>query len=134
VAAQKVSLLERWPVQLAWLVLPGALLLLAAFLGWRRRGSSEGPRWWWLAAVAALDLLAVGALAVAVTSIVADGGEGVTAVAGVPAVLVVAWAFTVAGIGATAWLARRARPLRSPTTGVVLAGSLWLLLTLYWLV
>jgi dienelactone hydrolase len=133
-AVQDVSLLERWPVQLAWLVLPAALLLLTAFLGWRRRGSTEGPRWWWLASVATLDLLAVGALAVAVTSIVADGGEGVSAVAGVPAVLLVAWAFTLAGIVATAWLARRARPLRSPTTGVVLAGSLWLLLTLYWLV
>jgi dienelactone hydrolase len=134
VAVQDVSLLERWPVQLAWLVLPALLLLLATFLGWRRRGSTEGPRWWWLASVAALDLLSVGALAVAVTSIVADGGAGVSAVAGVPTVLVVAWAFTLAGIVATALLARRARPLRSPSIGVVLAGSLWLLLALFWLI
>jgi dienelactone hydrolase len=130
---QRVSALERWPVQLAWLLLPAALLLLAAVWA-RRRHGSEGPRWWWLAAVAMLDLLAVGALAVAVTSIVADGGEGVSAVAGVPTVLVVAWAFTLAGIVATALLARRTRTFRSPSTGVVLAGSLWLLLTLYWLI
>jgi hypothetical protein len=129
-----VSALERWPVQLAWLVLPAVLLLVTALLGWRRRGSYDGPRWWWLAGVVALDLLAVGALALAVTSIVADGGEGVSAVAGVPTVLLVAWAFTLAGIVATALLARRARPLRSPATGVVLAGSAWLLLALFWLI
>jgi hypothetical protein len=84
--------------------------------------------------VATLDLLAVGALALAVTSIVADGGEDVSAVAGVPTVLLVAWAFALAGIVATALLARRTRRFRSPSTGVVLAGSLWLLLTLYWLI
>jgi hypothetical protein len=132
-AVQRVSALERWPVQLAWLVLPAVLLLLAAFWACRRR-DSEGPRWWWLAAVATLDLLAVGALALAVTSIVADGGEGVSAIAGVPTVLLVAWGFTLAGIVATALLARGTRVWRSPSTGVVLAGSLWLLLTLYWLV
>ena len=76
----------------------------------------------------------MGALAVAVTSIVADGGEGVSAVAGVPTVLLVAWAFTLAGIVATALLARRTRAVRSPSSGVVLAGSLWLLLALFWLV
>jgi dienelactone hydrolase len=137
VAVQNVSLLERWPVQIAWLALPALMLLLVALAAWRRRTREgprdDAPRWWWLAAVAALDLLAVGALAVAVAAIVADGGEGVAAVAGVPTVILVAWAFTLAGILATALLARRAGRLRSPATGVVLAGSAWLLLALYWL-
>jgi hypothetical protein len=135
VAVQRTSVLERWPVQLGWLVLPALMLLLAALRAWRRRGSAQGgPPWWWLAGVASLDLLAVGALAVAVVSIVDDQGEGVDAVAGVPAVVLVAWLVTLAGVVATALLARRARSLRSPATGVVLAGSLWLLLALYWLI
>jgi hypothetical protein len=137
VAVQDVSLFERWPVQIAWLVLPALVLLLVAVRAWRRRRKAavaDGPRWWWLASVAALDLLAVGALALAVAAIVADGGEGVGAVAGVPTVILVAWAFTLAGVIATALLARRARSLRTPATGVVLAGSGWLLLVLYWLV
>ncbi len=135
-AVQRASLLERWPVQLAWLVLPALALLLVALRAWRRRrklGPDDGPAWWWLAGVAALDLLALGALAVAVVSIVADGGEGVAAVAGVPTVLVVAWLLTAAGIAATALLARRAPSLRSPAAGVALASSAWLLLALYWL-
>jgi alpha-beta hydrolase superfamily lysophospholipase len=139
VAVQEVSLLERWPVQVAWLILPALVLLLVAARAWRRRkrvdgDETAGPRWWWLAGVAALDLLAVGALAVAVAAIVADGGEGVSAVAGVPTVILVAWAVTLAGVVATALLARRARSLRSPAAGVVLAGSAWLLLALFWLV
>jgi hypothetical protein len=134
VAVQRVSLLERLPVQLAWLLLPGLGLLWVAFRTWRRRATYEGPGGWWLAAVAGLDLLALGALALAVTSIVADQGEGVGAVAGVPTVLLVAWAFTLAGVVGTALLARRARPVRSPAAAVVLAGSVWLLLALYWLV
>ncbi|MEY2463340.1 MAG: hypothetical protein QOH64_1478 [Acidimicrobiaceae bacterium] len=135
VAVQRTSLLERWPVQLGWLVLPALVLLLAGLRTWRRRRSEEDrPRWWWLAGVAALDLLAVGALAAAVVSIVDDQGEGVDAVAGVPSVVLVAWLVTLAGAVATALLARRMRSLRSPAAGVVLAGSLWLLLALYWLI
>jgi dienelactone hydrolase len=134
VAVQRASLLQRWPVQLAWLLLPGLALLLVALRGWRRRATYEGPRWWWLAGVAGLDLLALGTLALAVATIVTDQGESVDAVAGVPAVILVAWAFALLGAIATALLARRARPLRSPATGVVLAGSAWLLLALYWLV
>jgi dienelactone hydrolase len=137
VAVQQVSLLERWPVQIAWLVLPALALLLVAVRAWRRRRLREDdaePRWWWLVAVAALDLLAVGALALAVAAIVADGGEGVSAVAGVPTVILVAWAFTLAGVVSTVLLARRAPSLRSPASGVALAGWAWLLLALYWLV
>jgi dienelactone hydrolase len=126
---QEASLLERWPVQLAWLVLPA---LAALALGWRVRASSHR---WWLAAAAVLDLLAVGALVVAVTSIVADRGRGVSTVAGVPVVILVAWLVALAGAGATALLVRRARRDRSrPALGVALAGSAWLLLVLYWLV
>jgi dienelactone hydrolase len=132
VTLRRAGLLERWPVQLGWLLLPALLLLVVATLA--RRRLSEGPKWWWLAGVAALDLLAVGTLAVAVTSIVADGGDGVQAVAGVPTVLLIAWLVTIAGVAATALLARRAGGVRTPATGVVLAGSLWLLLALYWLV
>jgi dienelactone hydrolase len=137
VAVQRTSVLEKWPVQIAWLVLPALVLLFVGLRAWRLRQLSEednGPRWWWLAGVAALDLLAIGALAVAVVSIVDDRGEGVAAIAGVPTVILVAWAFTLAGVAATALLARRARSLRAPASGVVLAGSIWLLLALYWLV
>jgi dienelactone hydrolase len=144
VAVQEVSLLERWPVQIAWLVLPALVLLLVAVRARSRRrrarrlgeddDAAAAPRWWWLAAVAALDLLAVGALALAVAAIVADGGEGVSAVAGVPTVILVAWAFTLAGLIATALLARRAPSFRSPSSGVALAGWAWLLLALYWLI
>jgi hypothetical protein len=128
-----VSLLERWPVQLAWLVLP-ALALVALALRLRRRQSEPGVRWWWLAGVAALDLLAVAALAFAVAALVEDGGAGVEKVAGVPVVLLIAWLFTLAGVAATGLLARRVRRARAPGMGVVLAGSSWLLLALYWLV
>ena len=137
VAVQRTSVLEKWPVQIAWLVLPALVLLFVGLRAWRLRQLSkedDGPRWWWLAGVAALDLLAIGALAVAVVSIVDDRGEGVAAIAGVPTVILVAWAFTLAGVAATALLARRARSLRAPASGVVLAGSIWLLLALYWLV
>jgi hypothetical protein len=130
---QRASLLERWPVQLAWLLLP-ALALVALSVRGRRRRAAPTASWWWLAAVAALDVAALGALAVAVVSIVDADGRGVDAVAGVPTVLLVAWLFTLAGLVATGLLARRLRRSRGPGVGVVLASSAWLLLALYWLV
>jgi dienelactone hydrolase len=133
VALQRASLLERWPVQLAWLVLPALGLVVMFARLWRRR-PADGPAWWWLAAVAALDLIALGALALGVTSIVDDQGQGVDAVAGVPLVLLIAWLFTICGVVATALLGRRAPRLRSPAAGITLAGTAWLLLALYWLV
>jgi dienelactone hydrolase len=129
-----VSVLERWPVQLAWLVLPALALVLLALRLRRRRGDEPSVRWWWLAGVAALDLLAVAALAFAVAALVEDGGEGVEMVAGLPVVLLVAWLLTLAGVTATALLVGRIRRARAPGMGVALAGSAWLLLALYWLV
>ena len=116
VAAQQVSasLLERWPVQLAWLLIPGIALLV-------RR-----PPWLRLAAIAGADLLALGAIAIAVSSIVDDRGRGVGTIAGIPTVLVVAWVLTLGAAATTAFLARRL------TTR--LASSAWLLLALFWLV
>ncbi|MEA2467333.1 MAG: uncharacterized protein QOJ57_1459 [Thermoleophilaceae bacterium] len=115
---QRASVLERWPVQLAWLVLP-ALALLA-----RRR-----PGWPALVA-AGLDLLALVAIALAVASIVEDGGQGVTAVAGVPLLVLIAWLLTAGGAAATVVLARRRGLSRRALAG----SSAWLLLALYWLV
>jgi uncharacterized protein len=141
---QRASLLERWPVQLAWLVLPGLALTLLGVREWRRRRRADdepapAPPWWWPAGVAGLDLLALCTLAIGVAEIVGVDGQGVAAVAGVPVALLVAWALTLAGAVATALLARRAwrgreRRLRSPSMGVALAGSAWLLLAIYWLV
>ena len=133
---QQASLLERWPVQLAWLLVPAVALLALALRAWRRRGATDVPahHWWWLGGVPALDLLALAALAFAVVTIVEDGGQGVGAIAGVPIVLVIAWLLTLAGIAATALLARRVRRARAPGLGVVLASSGWLLLALYWLI
>jgi dienelactone hydrolase len=132
---QDASPLSRWPVQLAWLVLPALGLLLVAARMWRRRADSPLPvAWWWLAGVAALDLLALGTLAYAVAAIVDADGQGVESVAGVPLVLLLAWIVTLAGIAATGLLARRLGRRRTPGIGVVLAGSAWLLLALYWLI
>jgi hypothetical protein len=137
VAVQRASLFERWPVQLAWLVLPALGLLVLGLRVWRRR-RAVGMTWWWLAGVVVLDLLALCALAYAVAALVDANGQGVEAVAGVPAVVVLAWVVTLAGAVATGLLARRAwragERLRSPSMGVVLAGSAWLLLAVYWLV
>jgi dienelactone hydrolase len=115
---QRASMLERWPVQLAWLVLP-ALALLA-----RRR-----PGWPALA-VAGLDLLALTAIALAVASIVEDGGQGVTAVAGVPLLVLIAWLLTAGGAATTVVLAHR----RGLSRRALVGSSAWLLLALYWLI
>lgn len=128
-----VSLLSRWPVQLAWLVLPALALVVLAVRLWRRRGESAVP-WLWIAAAVCADLLALAALAFAVATIVENDGAGVQAVAGVPLVVLAAWLFTLAGVVATALLARRVRRGRLPGLGVALAGSAWLLLALYWLI
>jgi uncharacterized protein len=130
-----VSPLERWPVQLAWLVLP-ALALLAFALRVRRRYALPhgATQWAWVGGVLALDLLALASLAFAVAAIVEADGRGVQAIAGVPVVVLAAWLFTLAGLAATALLARRVRRTRTPGIAVVLAGSAWLLLALYWLV
>jgi dienelactone hydrolase len=116
VVAQPVSasLLERWPVQLAWLLIPAIALVV-------RR-----PPWPRFAAIAGADLLALGAIAIAVTSIVDDRGQRVSTIAGIPTVLVIAWVLTLAAVATTAFLARRL------TTRV--ASGAWLLLALFWLV
>jgi hypothetical protein len=118
-------------------VLPALGLLALGLRLWRHRAAAGVP-WWWLAGAAALDLLALGALAYAVAEIVGTDGRGVDAVAGMPVVVLIAWLVTLAGAVATGLLARRAwrngARLRSPAMGVVLAGSAWLLLAIYWLV
>jgi dienelactone hydrolase len=110
----EASLVERWPVQLAWLLIPAIALFV------------RPPTWLKLAAIVGADLLALGAIAIAIVSIVDDGGQGVGAIAGVPTVLVIAWALTLAAAATTAVL----RPGRA----VTLASSAWLLLALFWLV
>jgi dienelactone hydrolase len=133
---QRVSLLSHWPVQLAWLVLPAVALVALGLRLWRRRSAEDVPaaQWWWLAGVVGLDLVVLAALAFAVAAIVDGNGQGVAAAAGVPIVVLVAWAFTLAGVAASGVLARRVRRTRAPGIGVVLAGSAWLLLALYWLI
>jgi dienelactone hydrolase len=134
---QPASVLEHWPVQLAWLVLPAFGLLFLGLRAWRRRGDDrvEPRTWWWLGGVVALDVLALCALAFAVATIVEVDGHGVEAVAGVPAVLLATWVVALAGAVATGLLARRARRHRgTPATGVCLASAAWLLLVAYWLV
>jgi hypothetical protein len=152
------SPLERWPVQLAWLLLPA--LALAAHLAFelrRRRRlvdedeagsfssdeSSAMPgahTWWWLGGVVLLDVLALGALAYAVGTIVEVDGRNVAAIAGVPLALEVAWLVTVAAAAVTVLLTgrivmgRAAGIGRRPATTVVVASWAWLLLALYWLV
>ena len=113
---QRASLLERWPVQLAWLVLPGLALTLLGVREWRRRRRADdepapAPPWWWPAGVAGLDLLALCTLAIGVAEIVGVDGQGVAAVAGVPVALLAAWALTLADnqpgalrLGGCCWL------------------------------
>jgi dienelactone hydrolase len=140
-AVQRASLLERWPVQLGWLLLPALALALAATRAWRRRrreghdeGEPAGHAWRWPAAVAALDALAVAALAYAVAALVEEDGQHVQAVAGVPVVVAVTWAIVLAGAIATGALARRCWRSGGPARTVCLAGLAWLLLVAYWLV
>ena len=115
---QDASLLERWPVQLAWLLLPAVGFLL-----------TRRARWPVLAA-AGIDLLALAAIALAVAAIVDDGGKGVTAAAGVPVLVLVAWLLTLGGVGVTAVLARSGRLSRP----ALAASGAWLLLAAFWLV
>lgn len=115
-AQVQASLLDRWPVQLAWLVLPAVALVIA-----RRRP------WLKLAAVVGTDLLALGAIALAVVSIVDDAGQGVGAIAGVPTVLVIAWVLTLAAAATTVLMRGLGRT-------IPIASGAWLLLALFWLV
>jgi hypothetical protein len=123
---QRASLLERWPVQLAWLVLPALAL---GFFALRRRHDQSAHDWWWLGGVVAIDALALVALAYAVASIVDVDGRGVAAVAGVPVAVAVTWVLTLAGLAATVLMARRGR-------GMWMSGAslAWLALLVYWLV
>jgi hypothetical protein len=136
-AVEQVSLLERWPVQLAWLLLPALALVVVAVREWRRRGEWEGSarEWLWLGAVVGLDLLALAALAYAVASIVGVDGEGVAAIAGVPVVIVVTWAFTLAAAIVTAVVARidLTRPSRASVRVACASSAAWLLLVAFWL-
>jgi dienelactone hydrolase len=146
------SALDRWPVQLAWLLLPAVALAVRALWALRRRrraGTDEDGHEneqahdahtrWWLGGVVALDFAALGALAYAVASIVEVHGEGVAAVAGVPLAIVVAWLFTAAAAVATVLLTRRLLVAgegirRNPAASVSLASWAWLLLAVYWLI
>lgn len=123
---QRASLLERWPVQLAWLLLPGAALV---FFALRRRSALEQRDWWWLGGVVLVDALALVALAYAVASIVDVDGRGVAAVLGVPLAVVVTWLLTLGGVAATVMLARRRRGAWMTAPSVA-----WLALLAYWLV
>jgi dienelactone hydrolase len=142
------SPLDRWPVQLAWLLLPAVGLVVLAVAGirraWYRDEDEAGAERsehaaWWLGSVVGLDLLTLGALAYAVASIVEVDGEAVPAVAGVPLAIAVAWALTAAATVATVLLTRRvlvsgAGIRRNPATTVSLASWVWLLLAVYWLI
>lgn len=135
-AVQRASALEHWPVQLGWLALPAlALLLLGARARRRRDGEDPRPRRRWLAGVVALDLLSLCALAFAVASIIEVDGKGVESVAGMPALVALTWAVALAGLVATALLARMTwRTREAPAAGVCLASVAWLALVAYWLV
>jgi dienelactone hydrolase len=128
------SPLERWPVQLAWLLFPLIAVAVAA-----RRTAGAGVRAWsWLGGVAALDLLALLALVYAVASIVDGGGSAVSAVAGMPLGIAATWLVTILAAIATALLARRAARAdegvrRAPAAIVAVASGAWLLLVVYWL-
>ena len=119
-AVAEPSPLDRWPVQLAWLLLPALGLAVAA----RRTVGASVQAWSWFAGVAALDLLALFALAYAVASIV--DGAGSSAVAGMPVAIAATWLLTILAAAATALLARRSRL-------AALASCAWLLLVLSWL-
>jgi uncharacterized protein len=146
-AVASPSALERWPVQLAWLLLPALALAVVTLreLRRRRRGAagelqSGGRTWWWAGGVVALDLLTLGALAYAVAHIVETGGAGVSAVAGMPLPIAVTWVLAGVSIAATVLLARQALAARGgggprgPAAAVSLASAAWLLLAIYWLV
>ncbi|MEA2439146.1 MAG: uncharacterized protein QOH76_570 [Thermoleophilaceae bacterium] len=146
-ALAEPSLLDRWPVQLAWLLLPAAGLAVVVARGLLRRRRDEAApalstrTWLWLGGVVTLDLLALFALAYAVVSIVEVDGRGISAVAGTPVAIGVTWLFTGLATLATAWLARRVvvagggfgAVRRNPSAIVALASFAWLLLLVYWL-
>jgi drug/metabolite transporter (DMT)-like permease len=127
---QDASVLDSWPLQLAWLILPALALVAIGVL--RRREVPDGRTWGWLAGVVALDLLALAALAYAVASIVGADGRDIAAVAGVPVVVLFTWALTIVATAATVLLKRR-RTGRA-VNAVCLASAAWVLLALYWLV
>jgi uncharacterized protein len=138
VAANRARILDRWPVQLAWLLLPAAALLvvLVRALVRRRRAGNGLPSLaesWPPLAVVALDVAAIAALGIAVASIVSADGHGVQALAGVPVVLLVAWALALVGLAATVALVRWVRR-GNPGTAVCVASGAWVLLLAYWLV
>jgi dienelactone hydrolase len=142
----QASLLDSPPVQIAWLLLPALGLGLVALRAWRRHraaGADEDDErpparaWWWPAAVVALDLLALLALAYAVSDIISVGGEGVSAVAGTPVAVLVAWVLTAGAAAATvafAWRARRNSSVSAlPVKGLCAVSATWVLLASYWL-
>jgi dienelactone hydrolase len=138
VAANEARILDRWPVQLAWLLLPavGLLVVLMRALVRRRRAGDGLPALaesWPPLAVLALDVAAIAALAIAVASIVSVDGHGVQALAGVPVVLLVAWALAIVGLAATVALVRWVRR-GHPGTAVCIASGVWVLFLAYWLV
>jgi hypothetical protein len=130
----RAALLERWPVQLAWLLLPALALAAAGVRALRRRGTGDGRAWRWLGGVVALDVLALATLAFGVATIVEADGRGLESVAGAPAVLVAAWVVALAAAVATGLLARRRWRAGGPVRTVCLASLGWLLLVAYWLV
>jgi dienelactone hydrolase len=143
VRADSAGPLDRWPVQLVWLLLPALALVVTAVraLLLRRRAHEGLPAladWWPLAGVVVLDLLAFTALGIAVASIVTVSGQGVDAIAGVPAVVLVAWAVTLVALIATLALARWARRREGgaprPALAVCGVSAVWLLLLVHWLV
>ena len=88
---------------------------------------------WPLGAVVALDVAALAGLAIAVASIVSTAGRGVNALAGVPVVLLVAWALALVTLGATVALARWVRRGHAGAS-VCIASAAWVLLLAWWLV
>jgi dienelactone hydrolase len=148
VAAVEPGLLDHWPVQLAWLLLPGVALLVLALQAVRRRGGIEAlegavdaPVRPWLVpvAVVALDVAALGAVGIAVASIVEADGRGVDAVLGVPVAILVAWLLALGGLAATVvlgrsvWRARQDGIRRPLSLGLTAVSGAWLLLLAYWL-
>ena len=125
---RRASLLERWPVQLAWLVLPALALLSFAI---RRRRAQTARARWWMGGVATLDVLALLALTSAVVSIAGVDGRGVWAVAAVAIYVLVAWALTLCAAVATFVNARRRGRAGAPVTA---ASAAWLALLAYWLI
>jgi hypothetical protein len=148
VATVDPGLLDRWPVQLAWILLPGVALVVLAAQAVRRRGGIEALEgavdapvrpWVVPVAVVALDVAALGALAIAVASIVEADGRGVDALLGIPVVILVAWLLALGGLAATVvlgrsvWRARQNGIKRPLSLGLTVASAAWLLLLAYWL-